>query len=267
MWVLSNRGPSEYVREGRRWEARIARGGLVSLLRPLFRHPSVLWLACAMSDAEREFAASAAEPGLAVGEILPEEGAKFVTPDPDDFREYYATFSNELLWPVQHGLWAPGADVVERRHFEAWDAYRRVNHAFAEAVEGEEPWVLVQDYQLYLVPGFLRRLQRDARILHFTHIPWPPLRSWDAIPREFVRQFFESLLAADVVGLQTHADVDYFLSGARAVEVHAHALSVARDDEVMPRVRGELDVRVDAVGAAAGIGALELDGAARVEEE
>lgn len=215
--MLSNRGPNEYVREGRRWHARTARGGLVSLLRPLFRHPSVLWLACAMSDAEREFAASADEPGLASGDVVPEEGARFVTPDPDDFREYYATFANELLWPVQHGLWAPGADVVTRRHFAAWDAYRRVNQAFAEAVEGNEPWVLVQDYQLYLVPGFLRRLKPRARILHFTHIPWPPLRSWDAIPRHFVREFFESLVSADVVGLQTHADVDYFLAGVRGV--------------------------------------------------
>ena len=104
---------------------------------------------------------------------------------PDLSPEDRAAIANELLWALQHGLWDPLRNHrIEERHHRAWESYRAVNRYFAESIAnepGDRPSVLVQDYHLYLLPGLLRELRPGARILHFTHIPWPPPVVWSAL--------------------------------------------------------------------------------------
>jgi trehalose 6-phosphate synthase len=73
------------------------------------------------------------------------------------------------------------------------------------------PFVLLQDYHLYLAAAMVRKEVPDATILHFTHIPWPGPRYWGILPEFMRRRIHEDMCAADIVGLQTTIDVQNFL--------------------------------------------------------
>ena len=152
--LVSNRGPVSFEREddGALTSKRGA-GGLVSGIGPLAADGDVTWLAAAMSDDDRE-AASAG--------VVEADGfrVRLLDLDPEAFRLAYDVVSNEVLWFAHHGLW----DLTREPAFDAswadaWDAYRAVNHAFADAVAEAAPdgaVVLVQDYHLCLVAARLR---------------------------------------------------------------------------------------------------------------
>ena len=82
-----------------------------------------------------------------------------------EVEDYYEGFSNATLWPLYHDC------IVEPVfHREWWDAFQKVNKRFAEqaaeqAAEGATVWV--QDYQLNLVPKYLREMRPDLRIGFF----------------------------------------------------------------------------------------------------
>ncbi|MSS45685.1 trehalose-6-phosphate synthase [Cutibacterium sp. WCA-380-WT-3A] len=116
-----------------------------------------------------------------------------------EVEEYYEGFSNATLWPLYHDC------IVEPVfHREWWDAFQKVNKRFAEqaarqASEGATVWV--QDYQLNLVPKYLRQMRPDLRIGFFLHIPFPPIELYSRLP--WREELVEGLLGADLVGFQT----------------------------------------------------------------
>jgi trehalose 6-phosphate synthase len=89
--------------------------------------------------------------------------------------------------------------------------------------------ILVQDYHLYLVPYYLRKLiGRRAHIQPFSHIPWPGPDAWRILPSQMRDQLLEGLLSADVVGYQTRKDAFNFVQTCRFYLDEAHSLG-ARD--------------------------------------
>src|SRR5690349_15239520 len=137
------------------------------------------------------------------------EGMKLipVAISPQEYEEYYEGFSNATLWPLYH-------DVVAKPEFhrEWWESYVEVNRRFAEeaaAVAAEGAVVWVQDYQLQLVPAFLRELREDLRIGFFLHIPFPPAELFSQLP--WRRQLLEGLLGADLVGFQLSGAAQNFI--------------------------------------------------------
>src|SRR5262249_15969622 len=82
------------------------------------------------------------------------------------------------------------------RFREAWDSYVRVNRAFADAVldacDGDEV-VLVQDYQLSLVPGMVAAEQPSARVGYFHHTPFADPPAAPVLPTDVIGQMVESL--------------------------------------------------------------------------
>ena len=89
----------------------------------------------------------------------------------DQVREFYHITSKEAFWPILHAF-------KERYNYDPvdWENFRDVNRRFAEAAaeeaaEGALVWV--HDYNLWLVPGYLRKLRPDVRIL-FGH--WSTLQ-------------------------------------------------------------------------------------------
>src|SRR5690606_14394850 len=87
--------------------------------------------------------------------------------------------------------------------------YVTVNRQFAEEIlavadsSAQPPIVMLQDYHLYLVPGYLREARPDLILQHFVHIPWPDPDYWRLLPVEFRRAICHSMLANDIVGFQT----------------------------------------------------------------
>jgi len=168
--IASNRGPVSFRRDGAgRLETVHGAGGLVSSLRPLITGTGATWLGAAITEADREAAAR----GLMEADGI---GYRSLALDPETYRLAYDVVSNSTLWFLNHRLY----DLSRRPHLdrgwrEAWDAYREVNRAFAEAVMEEAPegaTVLVQDYHLSLVGTWIAEERPDLRAVHFTHTPF-----------------------------------------------------------------------------------------------
>lgn len=124
---------------------------------------------------------------------------------------YYLGFANRTIWPLYH-------DVIRiptfHRHW--WKTYVEVNRRFAHRTAeaaGRRQMVWIHDYQLQLVPRFLRELRPDLRIGFFLHIPFPPDELFAWLP--WRKELLEGLLGADVIGFQTQPDVRDFANAVR----------------------------------------------------
>jgi len=194
--VVSHRGPYSFRREGGGFAARRGAGGLVSVLRPLLADDhSTTWVAAAIGDDDRAAVAAGATE-------VPDFRLRLLALDPELHRLHYDAFSNEILWFLHHGLFdLPSQPRFDRAAYGAWDAYVAVNEAFADTVadlaaEGET--VLVQDYQLALVGGLLRRRRPDLRISTFTHIPFCGPNSIRVLPEPIATEMLATMRTTSV---------------------------------------------------------------------
>jgi trehalose 6-phosphate synthase len=216
MIVVSHRGPYGFVRErDGSFTAQRGAGGVVSALGPLLplQPEPVTWIAAAMSADDR--AAVAAGEARAEGVEL-----ELLDLDPQVHRMHYDTVSNGVLWFMLHGMF----DLVRRPRFdrrfrEAWDAYVEVNHRFAKAAVARaapDDVVLVQDYQLFLVPSFVRESRSDLRVVHFTHTPFCGPNSIRVLPDDVATAICSSL-ARGPAGFHTERWGRAFEASAREV--------------------------------------------------
>ena len=195
MLVVTHRGPYAFrPRDDTGFDARRGAGGVVSALGPLLLDPEgppTVWIAAAISEQDRAAAAAGAAEAVSGVDL------RLLVLDPREHRLHYDVVSNAVLWFLHHGLF----DLVRRPSFderfrEAWEAYASVNRHFAltaaeAAAEGDV--VLVQDYQLALVPGYLRAARPDLRVVHFTHTPFCGPNSIRVLPIDVARQLCSSL--------------------------------------------------------------------------
>ncbi|MDI3340029.1 MAG: trehalose-6-phosphate synthase [Sphaerobacter sp.] len=211
--IASNRGPVEFHLEpDGSFSTRRGTGGVVTAISAVSRFTDAVWVAAAMTDGDRLRARLAEERGEAV--IQPDDTdfrVRFVVSDPDAYDGYYNQISNPLLWFLQHYLWdTPRQPDIDHNIWHAWNSgYVTVNRQFADeilaAVEAsaQPPVVMLQDYHLYLVAGYLREARPDLVLQHFVHIPWPDPDYWRLLPEAFRRAICHSMLANDIVGFQT----------------------------------------------------------------
>jgi trehalose 6-phosphate synthase len=215
--IVSNRGPVEYDRSGAgKRTSKRGGGGLVTALAGLARDHRVTWVASALTN---EDAVVAGEGAVREGDLT----VKMVVHDREEYDRYYNVFANPTLWFIHHYLWGLAlAPDVDRNIRLAWETgYVPVNERMAGAavealgeLEGEQPTVLVQDYQLFLVPRLIRERCPDIVLQHFTHIPWPQPDYWRVLPNDIRSAIHESMLEADVVGLHGQRYVRNFLHSA-----------------------------------------------------
>ncbi len=195
--VVSNRLPVSRDEEEDRWVT--SSGGLVSALVPILRERDGVWIGWTGAP---DFA----PPPFA------HDGMRLdpVPLDQDEMDRYYLGFCNNTLWPLYHN-----AIRTPQYHRRWWYPYRLINERFAhEAAQVLTPSGLawVHDYQLQLVPQFLREHRPDATIGFFLHIPFPPVELFAYLPwRESV---LVGLLGADVLAFQTQQSVNNFRDAA-----------------------------------------------------
>jgi len=143
----------------------------------------------------------------------------YATPSSEQYEMHYSVISNPVLWFIQHYLWdLANEPVIDDRIHHAWsDGYVEVNRQMAAKVvelarrARNRPLVLVHDYQLYLVPRFVRQEMQGAVIQFFLHVPWATPQYWKVLPKEMRDAILEGLLACDIVGFQSSLDVRNFL--------------------------------------------------------
>lgn len=245
-------------------------GGLVTAVSGALQEWGGRWIASAMSPEDKE---RAAEGLIEVAEEDANYELRYLSFDDDVYDAYYNGVSNRILWFVHHYLWdIPRQPQFDSKTYELWSAYRRVNEAFARSLheEGaalaEPPAYLVQDYHLALVPALLRKLEPDAAISYFSHIPFAGPGFLRTLPPAIREELIGGMLGADVVGFHAAPWAENFLLGCRhlpgasvdlerrtirwgerTVQVHSYPISIdaeglaaeAESDEV-ERARAEI---------------------------
>jgi trehalose 6-phosphate synthase len=212
--IVSNRGPVSFRREGSDLVARRGAGGLVSGLAPVVAGTDAIWLAAALSDADREAAAK----GIAEAEGL---RVRLLDVDPVAHQMAYDVVCNATLWFCLHGLFdLARRPRIDTRWREAWDAYRAVNDAFADElaiVAPENAAVLVQDYHLALVGPRLHRARPDVRTVHFSHTPWCGPEGLRPLPDDVAAAFVGGVAGHHASAFHTKRWADAFASSCHAV--------------------------------------------------
>ena len=124
--------------------------------------------------------------------------------------DFYAGFSNGLLWPLLHSM-----KMNEEGHHERWwRSYREVNKIFAEATilsAKHDATIWIHDYQLMLVAEQLKAELAHNHIGFFLHTPFPPYKVLSKLPE--AKRLLQALVKADLIGLQTKENVAHFAAG------------------------------------------------------
>ena len=131
----------------------------------------------------------------------------------DDVDTFYKRFSKEAFWPTLHTFW-------ERAIFreEDWVTFLKVNRLFAErtaaeAAEGAIVWL--HDYNLWMVPAYLRPLRPDLTLAFFHHTYFPSADVFNVLP--WRREIIGSLLQCDYIGFHIPRQAENFVDVARGV--------------------------------------------------
>lgn len=122
---------------------------------------------------------------------------------------YYNGFCNKVIWPLFHYF----LNFIEPSE-EYWQSYKEVNRQFAEQVAPllkPTDIVCVHDYQLLLLPQYLRNIRSDISVSLFLHIPFPPLDIFRLLPFAWRQELLEGMLGADLVGFHTREYRQHFL--------------------------------------------------------
>lgn len=130
-----------------------------------------------------------------------------------DVDVFYKRFSKEAFWPTLHTFW-------ERAVFreQDWQVFLKVNRLFAErtaAEAAENALVWLHDYNLWMVPSFLRRLRPDLTIAFFHHTYFPSADVFNVLP--WRREIIGSLLQCDYIGFHIPRQSENFVDVVRGV--------------------------------------------------
>lgn len=204
--VVSNREPYIHERGPEGIVVKRPASGLVTAVEPVMRACSGTWVAHGGGSADRE--------------VVDGHDRVRVPPGHDDYwlrriwltqeeeEGYYYGFANEGLWPLCHV-----AHVRPVFRESDWEAYRRINQRFADAVVAEarsdDPVVLVQDYHFALLPAMIREKLPEATILTFWHIPWPNPESFGICP--WRREILRGMLGSTILGFHTRFHCKNFI--------------------------------------------------------
>lgn len=130
----------------------------------------------------------------------------------EDVDVFYKKFSKEAFWPIIFSF--PDKAEFQQAH---WERYLEVNRIFAEqtareAAEGAVVWI--HDYNLWMVPAFLRPLRPDLRIAFFHHTAFPSSDVFNILP--WRREIIGSLLQCDYIGFHIPRYVENFVDAVRS---------------------------------------------------
>lgn len=123
-----------------------------------------------------------------------------------DYDEFYAGFSNRVLWPVFH--YRLDLESFEQRFLKG---YQRVNSKFADALRPflkPDDLIWIHDYHLIPLASELRKRGVRQKIGFFLHIPFPPQDILAAAPEH--HWLARCLMDYDLIGFQTCADLNNF---------------------------------------------------------
>ncbi|MFC3197033.1 glucosylglycerol-phosphate synthase [Parapedobacter deserti] len=138
-----------------------------------------------------------------------------------DIDLFYRVFSKEAFWPTIFSF----INKVKFNH-EHWRHYLRINELFASRIADEaeaNALVWIHEYNLWMVPAFLRQQRPDVKIGFFHHTAFPPADIFNIIP--WRRDIIGSLLQCDFISFHIPRYVENFVD---VVKSHAPVQVLSR---------------------------------------
>ncbi len=207
IFMVSNREPYIHTKNGRDINYYVPASGMVTAIEPIMQACGGVWIAQGSGNADRLTVDK--DDKLKVPPDEPKYTLKRVWLTEKEEAGYYYGFSNEGLWPLCHIAYT-------RPTFkkEDWEEYKKVNGKFAQNILSEiknieRPIVLIQDFQLALVPRMIKNSRPDASVGIFWHIPWPNSESFSVCP--WKKEIIDGILGADLIGFQTQLHCNNFI--------------------------------------------------------
>jgi len=207
IFMVSNREPYIHTKNGRDINYYVPASGMVTAIEPIMQACGGMWIAQGSGNADRLTVDK--DDKLKVPPDEPKYTLKRVWLTEKEEAGYYYGFSNEGLWPLCHIAYT-------RPTFkkEDWEEYKKVNGKFAQNILSEiknieRPIVLIQDFQLALVPRMIKNSRPDASVGIFWHIPWPNSESFSVCP--WKKEIIDGILGADLIGFQTQLHCNNFI--------------------------------------------------------
>jgi trehalose 6-phosphate synthase/phosphatase len=199
--IVSNRLPITIQEKKGDLHAEPSVGGLATGLRSWYKSYPSIWIGWAGIGRKK------IKKEKDIMERLLSENCHPVPLSQHDVEAYYQGICNRTIWPLFH-YFPLYAEYSE----DFWQAYERVNTAFANVVSGiarPNDIIWVHDYHLMLLPKLLREKLPKATIGFFLHIPFPSFEIFRLLP--WRNQILEGLLGADLVGFHTYDYTGHFL--------------------------------------------------------
>lgn len=124
-----------------------------------------------------------------------------------DVQSFYKVFSKEAFWPIIFSF--PERAIFSEPH---WHHFCEINKLFAiktaeVAAKGATIWI--HDYNLWMVPAYLRQLRPDLKISFFHHTAFPTSNIFNILP--WRREIVTSLLNCNYVGFHIPRYVENFV--------------------------------------------------------
>lgn len=222
--IVSNRLPVKVEIRNEELIYHTSEGGLATGLGSIYREGNNVWVGWPGAFIEDEKIQQTITQDFAQQNLHP------VMLSEEEITRYYDGFSNDTLWPLFH-YFPSYANYAQ----EDWEAYRKVNQKFADAVcaiAAPHDVIWIQDYQLLLVPQMVRAAMPDVSIGFFQHIPFPSYEVFRLIP--WRDQLLKGVLGADLIGFHTYDDVRHFMSAAiRITNTQANANEIVMDERTI----------------------------------
>src|SRR5579875_1541465 len=130
--LVSNRGPFDFALTEDGFTYNRGSGGLVTVLYPIGRYTTPIWVAAARTEADRRMAADHGGEPVEVEDNGSTYLLRFVDISHAMYERYYNVISNPLLWFIHHYMWdTPREPKIGRAEWTAWhEGYVPANEAF-----------------------------------------------------------------------------------------------------------------------------------------
>jgi len=135
---------------------------------------------------------------------------KRVSISSSELHDFYHVTSKEGFWPILHSF-------PERFNCSKvnWQNFLDINERFAKAAieEMEDDTVVwIHDYNLWMVPHFIRNIKNDAKIAFCLHTPFPSADIFNILP--WRSEIISSLLCCDLITFAIPRYIENFVSAA-----------------------------------------------------
>ncbi len=210
--LLYHRTPFEEAKDNdgnRIWIDQKSPNGIIPTLRNLFKNIDngtwIAWREVEQTDEETDESIIMSNPSEFTLRRIPLKK--------NEISSFYHITSKECFWPILHTF--PTYFDVNNAD---WEVFSDVNKRFADAAchqAGYGAKVWVHDYNLWLVPGLIRKQRPDVKIAFFHHTPFPGNDVFAILP--WRREIIESLLSCDMVGFHIPRYAENFARAANCL--------------------------------------------------